>query len=189
VAAPRDESTLREELREAVAIDDGPTVVRYPKGALPDPIPAIQRIGGIDVLARTVGDGEARVLVVGVGAFAGTALQVGEALGAQGIGSTVVDPRWVLPVSSALVELAKAHSLVVTVEDGLEDNGVGGAIRSAMARAGVHVPLQAHGLPTEFLEHGSRAQIVADAGLRPQDVAREAAAAVVHAESSPAPSF
>ncbi len=189
VAAPRDESTLREELREAVAVDDGPTVVRYPKGALPDPILAVQRIGGIDVLARHVGDGDSRVLVVGVGAFAGTALQVAEALAAQGIGSTVVDPRWVLPVSPALVELAKAHGLVVTVEDGLLDNGVGDAIRSGMARAGVNVPVQAHGLPTDFLGQATRAQVVAEVGLRAQDIARDAAAAVAHTESSPAPSF
>jgi 1-deoxy-D-xylulose-5-phosphate synthase len=181
LAAPRDEATLREELREAVAVDDAPTAVRYPKGTLPEPIPALHRVGGVDVLARHVGDGAQRVLVVGVGAMVPAALGVGARLGAQGIGSTVVDPRWVLPVPAALADLARGHDLVVTVEDGLEDNGVGSAVRGALARAGVGVPVQTHGLPTAFIAHAARAEVIAEHGLRAQDVAREAAAAVVHA--------
>lgn len=188
VAAPRDEATLREELREAVAVEDAPTMVRYPKGQVPEPIPALQRLGDVDVLARHVGDGGQRVLVVGVGALAGIAVHVGARLAAHGIGSTVVDPRWVLPVPGPVVDLARSHDLVVTVEDGLEDNGVGSAVRSALARAGVSVAVQTHGLPTRFLEHGSRADLLAVAGLRAQDVAREAAAAVLRVPS-PAPSF
>ncbi len=187
VAAPRDEPTLREELREAVAIEDGPTVVRYPKGALPEPMPALQRVGAVDVLARHVGDGGQRVLVVGVGAMVPTALDVGQRLADQGIGATVVDPRWVLPVPTALVDLARGHDLVVTVEDGLEDNGVGSAVRTALAHAGLHLPVQSHGLATEFIAHASRPEVLAASGLRAQDVAREAAAAVVRlVERSPA---
>ncbi len=188
LAAPRDEATLREELREAVAVDDAPTVVRYPKGALPDPIPALQRTAGLDVLARHVGDGDQRVLVVGVGALVETAMEVGQRLSAHGIGSTVVDPRWVLPVSAELVDLARAHDLVVTIEDGLEDNGVGSALRSALARSSVLVPVQSHGLPTRFFSHGSRSEVLADAGLRAQDIARDAASAVLRVPS-PEPSF
>ncbi len=179
LAAPRDEATLREELREAVAVDDAPTVLRYPKGALPEPIPAVQRVGGVDVLARNVGDGGQRVLVVGVGAMAATGVEVGQRLAQQGIGSTVVDPRWVLPVPAAVVDLARAHDLVVTIEDGLEDNGAGSAVRSALARAGVLVPVQCHGLPTAFIPHATRPELISSLGLRAQDVAREAAAAVV----------
>lgn len=187
LAAPRDEPTLREELREAVAVDDGPTVVRYPKGALPEPIPALQRLDGVDVLAKHAGDGSHRVLVVGVGAMVPAALEVGERLAAQGIGATVVDPRWVLPVPDAVVDLARGQTLVVTIEDGLEDNGVGSAVRSALARAGVTVPVQSHGLPTAFLPHASRPQVLLEVGLRGQDVAREAAAAVVRLmETEPA---
>ncbi len=187
LAAPRDEPTLREELREAVAVDDGPTVVRYPKGALPEPIPALQRIDGVDVLAKHAGDGSHRVLVVGVGAMVPAALEVGERLAAQGIGATVVDPRWVLPVPDAVVDLARGQTLVVTIEDGLEDNGVGSAVRSALARAGVTVPVQSHGLPTAFLPHASRPEVLLEVGLRGQDVAREAAAAVVRLmETEPA---
>ena len=187
LAAPRDEPTLREELREAVAVDDGPTVVRYPKGALPEPIPALQRIDGVDVLAKHAGDGSHRVLVVGVGAMVPAALEVGERLAAQGIGATVVDPRWVLLVPDAVVDLARGQTLVVTIEDGLEDNGVGSAVRSALARAGWTVPVQSHGLPTAFLPHASRPEVLLEVGLRGQDVAREAAAAVVRLmETEPA---
>ncbi|MEE6281144.1 1-deoxy-D-xylulose-5-phosphate synthase [Georgenia sp. MJ170] len=178
LAAPRDEPTLRAELREAVDVADAPTVVRYPKGALPQPLPAIGREGSVDVLARSIGDGGPRVLVVGVGAMAGTAVEVGTALGAQGIGSTVVDPRWVLPVSADLLELAAKHDLVVTIEDGLGTGGIGSAVRDALAAVTLTVPVQTHGLPLQFLEHASRAEIVAEHQLRSQDVARQVAGAV-----------
>ncbi|WP_324650908.1 1-deoxy-D-xylulose-5-phosphate synthase [Georgenia sp. H159] len=179
LAAPRDEPTLRAELREAIDVDDAPTVVRYPKGALPDPLAAVGREGSVDVLARTAGDGGPRVLVVGVGVMAHTAVSVAEALEAQGIGSTVVDPRWVLPVSADLVGLATKHDLVVVVEDGLGTGGVGSAVRDALAEAGHTLPVQTHGLPHEFLDHASRAQVVAQYHLQAQDVARQAAGAVV----------
>ena len=178
LAAPRDEPTLRAELREAVAVSDGPTVLRYPKGALPDPVPAIGQEGDVDVLARSAGDGGARVLVVGVGAMASTAVAVGTALAAQGIGSTVVDPRWVLPVSQSLVGLAAKHDLVLTIEDGLGTGGIGSAVRDALGSAGVSVPVQCHGLPLAFLDHGTRAQIIETYQLRSQDIARQAAGAV-----------
>src|SRR5699024_5851977 len=97
LAAPRDEATLREALREAIAVDDAPTVLRYPKGALGDPIPAIARTGGVDVLARHPGEGEPRALVVGIGAVVATAVAVGEARAGQGVAATAVDPRWPAP--------------------------------------------------------------------------------------------
>jgi len=176
LAAPRDEQTLRAELNEAVAVEDGPTVVRYPKGALPDDLPALAQQGGIDILARR--GGVPRVLVVGVGAMAHTAVEVGQGLDAQGIGSTVVDPRWVLPVPDELVRLAEQHDLVVTVEDGLASGGIGSALRDALGRAGVQVPVRCHGIPHAFLDHASRAQLVEAFALRGQDIARESAAAV-----------
>jgi 1-deoxy-D-xylulose-5-phosphate synthase len=123
------------------------------------------------------------VLVVGVGAMAGAAIDVGDRLAAQGIGSTVIDPRWVLPVPEGLVELARGQDLVVTIEDGLGENGVGSAVREALARDGQRVSVQVHGIPTRFLDHASRAELIATLGLRAQDVAREAAAAVVRSEA------
>ena len=129
LAAPRDATRLRELLDEAVTVDDAPTVVRFPKGPPPDDLEAVDRVGGVDVLLR---DGTRDVLLVGVGAMASTAVDVGHRLVAQGIGVTVVDPRWVKPVDPALVDLARDHRLVVH----LEDNGrVGGVRRGAAADA------------------------------------------------------
>ncbi|TRW47131.1 1-deoxy-D-xylulose-5-phosphate synthase [Georgenia yuyongxinii] len=176
LAAPRDEATLRAELREAVAVEDAPTVVRYPKGALPEALPALGRHGSVDVLARHAGS--PRVLVVGVGVMTHTAVEVATGLDAQGIGATVVDPRWVLPVSADLVDLAGQHDLVVTVEDGLVTAGVGSALRDALAAAGNDVPVRSHGIPARFLEHASRGELVEEFHLRGQDIARETAAAV-----------
>ncbi|WP_345218939.1 1-deoxy-D-xylulose-5-phosphate synthase [Georgenia halophila] len=176
LAAPRDEQTLRAALSEAVAVEDAPTVLRYPKGTLPEPLPAVARQGSVDVLARH--GGVPRVLVVGVGPMAHTAVEVAKALDAQGIGSTVADPRWILPVSADLLGLAEQHDLVVTVEDGLATNGVGSAVRDALAQTGRDVPVRCHGIPHAFLEHASRAQLVEAFALRGQDIARETASAV-----------
>ncbi|UFU04793.1 1-deoxy-D-xylulose-5-phosphate synthase [Ruania halotolerans] len=182
LAAPRDEATLRSALREAVAVSDAPTVVRYPKGALPEPLPAQSRMSGMDVLAREAGDGEARVLVVGIGPFAATAVQVVSRLKDQGIGATALDPRWVIPVPAALVDAATDVDLVVTIEDGLVTSGFGAAVREAMADRGVAVPVQAHGIPHRFLDHASRAQLEEEFGLRPQDIAREVSAAIARGQ-------
>lgn len=176
LAAPRDEATLRRALREAVTVRDAPTVVRYPKGPVPEPLEAIGQQGELDVLSRTPGEGTVRVLVVGVGAFAATAVEVGKRLADQGIGSTVVDPRWVLPVPADLAELAAGHDVVVSVEDGLAANGVGSAIRDGLAERGDFTPVQAHGVPLRFLDHAARAELIEELGLRAQDIARDGAA-------------
>ncbi|HHW84439.1 MAG TPA: 1-deoxy-D-xylulose-5-phosphate synthase, partial [Actinomycetales bacterium] len=173
LAAPRDEETLRLALREATDDDSGPTVVRYPKGSVPDPIPAVERLDGYDVIGGF--DGDRSVLIVGVGAMAEAALEVADFLHAHGIGSTVVDPRWVLPVSGELVSLAAGFELVVHLEDGLASGGVGSALRDALAAADVRVPVQTHGIPREFLHHASRGELVEELELRPADIARKVA--------------
>jgi len=181
LAAPRDESTLREALREAVAVTDGPTVVRFPKGVPPVDIPALERRGKVDVLRRGaraggVGGGEAdAVLLVAVGSMVPMCLAVAERSADHGIEVTVVDPRWVLPVSPELVELAAGHRLVVTVEDGGRAGGVGTTLTQALQDRGHDVPVRALGLPQQFFDHGSRGQVLADAGLTEQDVARRIA--------------
>ena len=171
LAAPRDEPTLRSALRAAVDVDDAPTVVRYPKGPLPDPVAALEVVDGVDVLARH--DGDRRVLLIGVGPMAHTALEVGELLAAQGIGSTVVDPCWVLPVASAGVKLAGEHDRVLVVEDGLVEGGVGTAIAQRVAEAGLAVPVQAAGIPVEFLDHATRGELVERLRLRAADLAQD----------------
>ena len=162
LAAPRDEPTLRAALRTAVDVDDAPTVVRYPKGPVGPELAAIDELDGVDVLARhaSAAAGAARVLVVGVGAMAGTALGLGESLAALGHASTVVSPTWVLPMPEGLVKSAGEHDLVVTLEDGLADGGAGALLRERAAQAGVRTPVHAVGLPTAFLDHASREQVV-----------------------------
>jgi 1-deoxy-D-xylulose-5-phosphate synthase len=177
LAAPRDEPTLRRALREAVDVEDAPTVVRYPKGTMGSPIPAVDDLDGVDVLARHDG-GARRVLVVGVGAMAATAVEVGEQLAAHGVAATVVDPRWVLPVPEALVKLVGEHDQVVTIEDGLVEGGVGAQVAQAAAGAGVTTPLLARGIPRAFLRHSTRDQLLDDLRLRPADVVRDVLAAL-----------
>ena len=169
LAAPRDETTLREALREAVAITDGPGVIRFPKGALPVEVPALERRGPVDVLRRGAAP---EVLLVAVGSLVPMCLAVAERAADHGIEVTVVDPRWVLPVAPELVELAGSHRLVVTVEDGGRAGGVGTTLSQALQDADCDVPVRTLGLPQQFFEHGSRGQVLADAGLTEQDVAR-----------------
>lgn len=143
LAAPRDEPTLRAALREAVDVDDAPTVVRYPKSALVDPIPALEDVDGVDVLARAGADGARSVLVVGVGAMVPCALEVGALLAAHGLRVTVVDPRWVLPVPAALTKLVGEHDHAVTIEDGLVQGGIGAHVARrdvGHTTAGTQVP-------------------------------------------------
>ncbi|HET8642878.1 MAG TPA: 1-deoxy-D-xylulose-5-phosphate synthase, partial [Pseudonocardiaceae bacterium] len=172
VAAPRDGGTLREALREAVDIDDGPSVLRFAKGALIESVPALQRVAGVDVLRRP-GAGETRdVLLVAVGVFGELAVDAAERLAAHGIGVTVADPRWIVPVPPVLVELAAEHRLVVTVEDGGRHGGFGSSLAAALRDAELDVPLRDIAIPQRFLSHSLRPEVLADLGLTAQDVAR-----------------
>ena len=170
IAAPRDAATLREELREAVAVDDGPTIVRFPTGSVTADLPAVRRVGQLDVLAE---DERKDVLLVAVGAFGKLGVEVAERLREQGYGVTVVDPRWVRPVPIELTGLAAQHRLVVTVEDGVRAGGVGEAVAATLRDGGVTVPLRDFGVPVGFHPHGTRAQILGALGLTAQDIARE----------------
>jgi 1-deoxy-D-xylulose-5-phosphate synthase len=169
IAAPRDAVTLREELAEAVSVQDAPTVVRFPKGSVTNSIPALRRTSdGVDVLRA---DTSHDVLLVGVGPMAAIALDVAEILAKQGIGSTVIDPRWVIPVAPSIVEFARDHRIVVTIEDGIRVGGVGTRIRQDLRQAGVDTGVDELGLPDEFLEHDSRGNILARVGLTPTAIA------------------
>ncbi|GHS86732.1 1-deoxy-D-xylulose-5-phosphate synthase 2 [Actinomycetota bacterium] len=178
LAAPRDEATLRSALRTAVDVDDAPTVVRYPKGAMVDPLPAVETVDDVDVLARHDAAGDAtRVLVVGVGPMAATAVEVGELLAAHGLGVTVIDPCWVLPVAPAVTKLVGEHDRVVTIEDGVVDGGIGTALARAAGLAGIETPVQSFGIPLAFLAHASREELVTELRLRAPDIARDVLAA------------
>ncbi|MFJ8042311.1 1-deoxy-D-xylulose-5-phosphate synthase [Kitasatospora sp. NPDC096147] len=173
LAAPRDGEQLRAQLREAVDVADGPTVVRFPKGDLGPEVPAVERLGGVDVLQRTGPAPE--ILLVAVGAMAATCLDAAALLLAEGFTCTVVDPRWVKPVDPVLPLLAAEHRLVVTVEDNGRAGGVGSAIAQALRDAGVDVPLRDLGIPQEFLAHAGRGEILEEIGLTGTGVAAQTA--------------
>ena len=177
IAAPRDSTRLREELREAVAVDDGPTVLRYSKGSVGTEFEAARRTAdGVDVLREAA---HRDVLIVTVGPMAKLGLQVAERLAAQGIGATVVDPRWVVPVPASVIDLARDYRLVVTIEDGIRVGGIGTRIRQDLRAAGVDTAVDELGLPDEFLDHGERGEILAEAGLSDQRIARDIVAQVL----------
>ena len=177
IAAPRDATRLREELAEAVAVDDAPTVLRFSKGTVGNEYDAVRRTSdGVDVLREAP---HRDVLLVAVGPMAALAMRVAERLAAQGIGATVIDPRWVIPVPRSVVELAAEHRLVVSIEDGIRVGGVGTRIRQDLRAAGVDTAVDELGLPDEFLEHASRDQILEDAGLTDQRIARDIVAQVL----------
>lgn len=177
IAAPRDSETLREELQEAVDVKDAPTVLRFSKGSVGNNIKALNRTAdGVDVLFQSASKD---VLILTVGAMASVGLQVAELLAAQGIGATVIDPRWVVPVAKSVVEMAADHRLVVTVEDGIKVGGIGTRVRQDMRAAQVDTALNEVGLPDEFLEHASRAEIMERVGMTAQSIARDIVAQVV----------
>ncbi|MDN5895477.1 MAG: 1-deoxy-D-xylulose-5-phosphate synthase [Nocardioides sp.] len=168
LAAPRDATRVCELLDEAVEVDDAPTVIRYPKGPPPEDIAAVDRAGQADVLVRA---GTKDVLIVAVGAMCTTAVEVADRLVAQGIGVTVVDPRWVKPVDPAIVELAREHRLVISVEDNGVVGGCGAVLLQTLNGAGVETPVRLHGIPQEFLHHAKRGAILDRIGLSAQALA------------------
>jgi 1-deoxy-D-xylulose-5-phosphate synthase len=185
VAAPRDSARVRELLREAVADETGPTAMRFPKAPAGGDIAAVDRVGSMDILRR---DESSEVLIVSVGALAPLCLDVAERVAAQGLGVTVVDPRWVLPVDAGLPALCAAHELVAVVEDGVIAGGVGSAVSRLLRANGIKVPMCDVALPHCFVPHGSRSGVLASAGLSAQEVARqivEAAASVDHDAVAP----
>jgi len=179
IAAPRDGARLRAQLTEAVARTAGPAVVRFPKGAVGADIPAVTRQGNVDVLSRS---GAPDVLLVSVGAMASTALEVADRVGHHGIGVTVVDPGWVKPLPPELVELAMEHRLVVSVEDNSRVGGVGAALAQLLRDQEVDTPVRDFGIPPEFLAQGSRAEVLAAAGLTAQSIARRVVESVARRE-------
>ncbi|MFE5399713.1 1-deoxy-D-xylulose-5-phosphate synthase [Streptomyces sp. NPDC056568] len=180
IAAPRDADQLRAQLREAVAVDDAPTLVRFPKESVGPAVPAVGRTGAMDVLRAP---DRPEVLLVSVGVMAPVCLRAADLLEARGIGCTVVDPRWVKPVDPALAPLAARHRLVAVVEDNSRAAGVGSAVALALGDADVDVPVRRFGIPEQFLAHAKRAEVLADIGLTPVDIAgRISASLAVAAE-------
>ncbi len=169
VAAPRDGARLKELLREALEINDAPSMIRFPKGAVQDDIPAFERRDGIDVLYR----GEsADVLMISVGAMAAIAVEAASSAYREGVGVTVIDPRWVKPLPQSLVRMAERYKSIVVLEDGIRHAGIGSSISEMLRDAGVLIPLHSIGVPLEFIEHSKRGEILNDIGITAQNIAR-----------------
>jgi 1-deoxy-D-xylulose-5-phosphate synthase len=174
LAAPRDEPSLRAALREAIDVNDAPTVVRYPKGPVADPLPAVHSVGDIDFLAEH--GGEPRIVVFGIGSMAGTAVDVAGKIAAEGISVAAASATWVHPVPHGLLDAIGDADLVVTVEDGLTDAGVGEEWAEFARLAGIRARWAHHGIPREFLDQGTRAQIIEQVGLDPDVIAGSSSA-------------
>ena len=164
LAAPRDGQQVPMALRAAADIDDAPSIIRFPKGTVGDPIVARRQVGGVDVLVEP-DDGDVDVLIVGIGSMVATALAVADKLTAEGLRVRVIDPVWALPVPSALTGLAGTARRVAVVEDGSVAGGIGSQVAYAVRQAGLDVPVDIFGLPREFLDHGSRGQVLEASGL------------------------
>jgi 1-deoxy-D-xylulose-5-phosphate synthase len=178
IAVPRDATRLAELLNEAIAVSDGPTVLRYPRANVGAEVEAVAKLGGADVLARPAAGATQDVLLVGAGTMAVVCVQAAERLADHGIGVTVVDPRWVKPLDEALVDAARGHQLVVTVEDNGRVGGFGDALCRLLRDHEVDTPARTFGLPQRFLEQGERNQLLDDFGLTPQHLARAITEAV-----------
>ena len=167
VAAPRDGARLREVLAESIQITDAPSMLRYPKGEVIADIPAFERRDGIDVLYR----GEsADVLLVSVGAMAAMAVEAASQAYREGVGVTVIDPRWIKPLPQSLVTMATRYKSVVVLEDGIRHGGIASTISEMFRDAGLQVPIHSIGVPLTFLEHAKRAQILSELGITAQQI-------------------
>jgi 1-deoxy-D-xylulose-5-phosphate synthase len=169
VAAPRDGARVREVLREAIEISNAPSLIRFPKGAVNEDIPAFERRDGIDVLYR----GEsADILLISVGAFAAMAVESAGQAYREGVGVTVIDPRWVKPLPASLVTMAQRYKSVVVIEDGIKHGGIASTISEMFRDAGLTVPVHSIGVPLAFIEHSKRAEVLQDLGITVQNITR-----------------
>jgi len=186
IAAPRDGARVAELLREAVAVDDGPTALRFPgRLATPD-VPAVGQLGRMDVLRMPADPARRDVLLLGAGPMAGICAEAADRLADHGIGVTVVDPRWVKPLDPALAEAARQYGLVVTVEDNGRVGGFGDAVARMLRDGDVETPVRTFGLDQVFLEHGERGQLLDAQGLTPQHLARRITELVAGRVAQPA---
>ncbi len=170
LAAPRDENTLRKALQEAIKISDAPSVVRFPKGALNEPIAALSQYKSVDIL---LGELAGDVLIVSVGPMAQIAIDTANLLSAKGLKVSVVDPRWVKPINEDLIDLAKNFTHVATIEDGVKAGGVGSAISSKLREEVSTWSTMEFGLPTTFLDHAKRNNILKKFGLTAESISAQ----------------
>jgi 1-deoxy-D-xylulose-5-phosphate synthase len=172
VGAPRDGARLKEILRACIEIDNAPSMVRFPKGAIPQDIPAIERIAGIDFLYKATKD---QVLIISVGSMAAMALEISDLAKARSIEITVVDPVWVKPISPALLAMCSKYETVVVLEDGIKHAGIASSISEALREADIECNLHSIGVPLEFIEHSKRSEILEDLEITPAAIIQQIA--------------
>ena len=172
VGAPRDGARLRELLRLCIAIDNAPSMIRFPKGAIPADIPAVERVSGIDFLHR---GSTQQVLIISVGSMAAMALDVAQLAQKQGIEVSVIDPLWVKPISSNVTALCAQYSTVVVMEDGIKHAGIASSISEALREAGSDCFVHSIGVPLEFIEHSKRNEILDDLAITPAAIVQQIA--------------
>jgi len=159
LACPADERECRQLLTSAFQ-QDHPVAVRYPRGA------GVGVAAGTDLEPLPFGRGEVRrkghrIAVLAFGTLLYPALEVADALDA-----TVVNMRWAKPLDTELLlDIARSHEALVTVEEGCLPGGAGSAVSEALAAAGVLRPVLHLGLPDAFIEHGDPARLLALQGL------------------------
>jgi len=172
VGAPRDGARLKELLRQCIAIDNAPSMIRFPKGAIPADIAALERVDGIDVLHR---GGTNQVLVISIGSMASMALEVAQLAHQQSIEITVIDPLWVKPMSSNVTALCAKYSTVVVMEDGIKHAGIASTISESLREAGSQCSVHSIGVPLEFIEHSKRNEILEDLKITPAAIVQQIA--------------
>ena len=170
VGAPRDGERLKETLRACIAIENAPSMVRFPKGAVPSDIPALERVSGVDILHR---GSTKQVLVISVGSMASMALEVARLAHEQSVEITVVDPLWVKPISPAVIAMCGEYSTVVVMEDGIKHAGIASTISEALRETGSQHSVHSIGIPLEFIEHSKRNEILEDLEITPTDIVRQ----------------
>lgn len=173
VAAPRDAATLRELLREAVSISDVPTLLRFPKGEAGKDIPAQSRIGDVDLIKKSELN---EILFIGIGSFVSLAMEAAQILESEGVGTCVVDPRWIKPISDDLIEMITMFETVIVLEDGLTHAGFASTLSERMREEGIDIPLLSLGVPLTFLQHSKRKEVLGDLGLTAEEVAKSVSA-------------
>lgn len=178
VAVPRDETRMREALREAVATPS-PTIVRYPKGPVPEDLPTLRKIGSVDVIYERVVDGEAPIVMYGLGPMAHTVVAAAKAMSHSVL---VVDTTWALPINEDLVHIFGNAVGGVVLEDGLVDGGVGSELNRALHAAGMSMRVESLGISKEFISHDKRDAVLASQGMDVEDVI-EAARRSIRANS------
>ncbi|MCL1907428.1 MAG: 1-deoxy-D-xylulose-5-phosphate synthase [Propionibacteriaceae bacterium] len=167
VAVPRDGATLASTVQEAIDEDTSLTAVRFPRGELPENYPIVRGEPAGDIMAEMNCEegNSAEVTVVSYGPMVELGIKLAEELGQLGKSVRVVNPLWALPVSPELISAITDSAVVVVLEDGIDDGGVGQKVLSHLAHGGSKATVIRRAIPTAFIPQGSREEILSELGF------------------------